>query len=98
MALDQKIFKHTESHTLAKSIIMYSSVALLPVAFLLFGHGTTAPTTSVVAGLLARDYTGFDECTDDQKNKINRALQDAAVMARLHATNRGQQTYRSSPA
>ena len=71
---------------------------LLPIGLVLLGQTSAVPTAQPASSLLARDYTGYDACTTDQTNKINRALQDAAVMARFHTTNRGTQTYRSSPA
>lgn len=71
---------------------------LLSVGIVLLGQTSAVPTSNVESSVFARDYTGYTSCTPDQTNKINRALQDAAVMARLHTVNRGDQTFRSSPA
>ncbi|KAI1402334.1 hypothetical protein F4819DRAFT_485644 [Hypoxylon fuscum] len=62
------------------------------------GRVSSAPSAGGVSPLLARDYTGYDQCNDGQSNKINRAFQDAAVIARQYNKNRGSQAYRTSPA
>ncbi|KAI1213932.1 uncharacterized protein F4807DRAFT_456477 [Annulohypoxylon truncatum] len=75
---------------------------LRPFNFLLLGllvplgQVACAPTAEGEPTILSRDYTGYTECSDDQRNHINRAFQDAAVIARQVTQNRGPQTFRSS--
>ncbi|CAJ2514252.1 Uu.00g023710.m01.CDS01 [Anthostomella pinea] len=81
---------------------MRHDVQLLPFGLLILRSVSAAPAT-LSSAILARDYTGYDQCSDDQKNKINQALSDAAVMARQHTVDRTKdggdtETYRSSSA
>ncbi|KAI1822079.1 hypothetical protein F4861DRAFT_516337 [Xylaria intraflava] len=76
---------------------------LVPLGLLVLNGASAAPSALIAPELLARDYTGYDQCSSAQKDKINHALQDAAILARQVAVNRqpdhgSPQTYRSSPA
>ena len=58
---------------------MHFSVETLATLGLLGLSQVSAAPLADVNELLKRDYTGFDGCNTDQKNKINAALSDAAV-------------------
>ncbi|KAI0895016.1 hypothetical protein F4806DRAFT_497718 [Annulohypoxylon nitens] len=75
------------------------SVNLLLLGLLVpLGQVISAPTAEGESTILARDYRNYTDCSVAQRNKINRAFQDAAVMARQVAQNHGSQTFTSSPA
>jgi len=83
-----------------RSNIQLISIGLFALKGVSAAPATTGAYTPVV---FARDYTGFDSCSDDQKKKINQALQDAAIMARQVTVDRkpdggDTQSYTSSSA
>ncbi|OTA94423.1 hypothetical protein M434DRAFT_29908 [Hypoxylon sp. CO27-5] len=89
----KKLLFHDLIHTeLLKPYLLLASL-LVPLKGVL-----SVPTAEGVPNLLARAYTGYTGCHTEQKNRINRAFQDAAVMVRQHKQKRGSQTYLSSPA
>ncbi|KAI1169542.1 hypothetical protein F4777DRAFT_572763 [Nemania sp. FL0916] len=86
-----------------RSFAMFSCLSLALIGLLFSEAASATPITNNTSVLISGAYTGYSQCNDEQKNKIIKSLQDAAILARRISVDRSlegedTQTYRSSPA